>query len=212
MDVARPRLTFGAAPAKERRADRPVVMAVVVAVVIAITAYFTWETFVYVPPEANASTTLPGEFHPTQGNLHLQNGLRFNRYSTSPPTSGPHWVGGAVFLTPKGRVVDIPPAWGFYDEELPNEALVHAEEHGGVVVWFDVSAGCGTDCQQALTGLVSRFVDRGRHVILVPRHGLGNPVVLTAWTRLQRLDHVDLVAISAFVSAHDRRYNPEGVP
>jgi hypothetical protein len=212
MDLARPALTFGAASATERRTDRPFLVAAVVAGVVAITAYFTWESFVYMPPEMDASITLPGEFHPSQGNLHLQNGRSFSEYSTNPPTSGPHWVGGAAFLTAKGHVVGIPPAWGVYDEELPNEALVHAEEHGGVIVWFDAAAGCRTDCQQSLTDVVSRFVDRGRHVILVPRHNLGSPIVLTAWTRLQRLNHADMVAIAAFVTAHDRRYNPEGLP
>ena len=211
MVVVKPALTFGAAPKPERGSDRRFVVAIVVVAVIAVTAYFGWETFVYVPPEANASSTLPGEFHLSQGNSHLQNGRLFTQYSTDPPTSGPHWLGGSAFLTPKGRVVGIPPAWGVYDEELPNEALVHAEEHGGVIVWYDEAAGCQGDCQEALTGLVNRLISHGRHVILVPRHGLRSPVVLTAWTRLQRLSSADISAIAVFVNAHDRRYDPEGL-
>ena len=212
MDIARPGLTFGAEGAKKRRSvGRPLLAVLVVAGVMAVTAYFTWESFVYLPPEADASSALPGEFHPSQGNLHIQNGGAFKAYSTNPPTSGPHWLGGAAFLTPKGRVVNIPPAWGVYDEELPLQALVHAEEHGGVIVWYDEAAGCGADCQQSLSGLVIRLVERGRHVILVPYHGLANPVVITAWTRLQPLNSADIGAISQFVTAHDLRYNPEGL-
>ena len=64
MDSARPALTFGAAPSKERRTDRPWLVALLIAGVVAVTAYFGWESFVYVAPEADASSALPGEFHP----------------------------------------------------------------------------------------------------------------------------------------------------
>jgi hypothetical protein len=182
-----------------------------VVILIAVTAYFGWELFIYVPPENVSSSALPGEFHPSQGNLHLRNGQPFSAYSTDPPTSGPHWIGGAAFTTPKGRIVAIPPAWGVYDEELPKEALVHAMEHGGVIVWYNPAAGCDGDCQSSVTRLVTHYVAGGRHVILVPYHGLHTAVALTAWTRLERLDRVDVSAIDAFVAAHDRRYDPEGI-
>lgn len=173
--------------------------------------YFAWETFLYVPPEADTSVSVPGEYFPSQGNRHLANGERFTGYNTNPPTSGPHWIGGAVYQTPAGQLVSVPPAWGVYDEELPKESLVHAMEHGGVVVWYNDRAGCGPSCSSALRQLVLRYVGRGRHVILVPYHGMSAAVALTAWTRLELLSTADVRAIQAFVAAHDRRYDPEGL-
>ena len=222
MDIARPGLTARpaaapapapvAAPARvPSRARRRLLRTTLVMLLIAVTGYFGWELFLYVPPESVSSSALPGEFHPSQGNLHLRNGQPFSAYSTDPPTSGPHWIGGAAFTTPKGRIVAIPPAWGVYDEELPKEALVHAMEHGGVIVWYNSGSGCDAECQASLTRIVTRYLDAGRHVILVPYHGLHTALALTAWTRLERLDRVDISAIDAFVTTHDRRYDPEGI-
>lgn len=180
--------------------------------VLALGGYFAWETLFYVPPEKDASTGLPGEFIASQGNLHLANGARFLAYSSDPPTSGPHWIGaGAYYRTAGGLATTIPPQWGVYSEELPNEMLVHSMEHGGVIVWYNPRAGCDGRCVALLSASVTRYVARGQHVIMVPYAGLRTPVALTSWTRLERLDHPDAARLAAFVVAHDRRYDPEGL-
>ena len=45
-------------------------------------------------------------------------------YSTTPPTSGPHWPS--------------PADCGVYDEELPDELIVHNLEHGNVVISYNL--------------------------------------------------------------------------
>ncbi|MFQ5860294.1 MAG: DUF3105 domain-containing protein, partial [Dehalococcoidia bacterium] len=69
------------------------------------------------PPQTGA--TGPGERIPVLRAPHVPTGQTVETYNSVPPTSGPHW--------------DTPAPWGIYQEELPDEQVVHNVEHGGVV-------------------------------------------------------------------------------
>ncbi len=71
--------------------------------------------------------------------LHIPEGSSVN-YSTNPPTFGPHY-----------------PSWvtkGFYDEPRLDGNLVHSQEHGYIIIWYD--------CGRRVTGYPSTELRAGR--------------------------------------------------
>lgn len=115
-------------------------------------------------------------------------------YTVNPPAGGAH--------TPQ------PALPGFYHpgDKLPSDGeLVHAMEHGFIVLWYRPTLGA-TD-MQALATLSDRF---GRDLILVPRASLpsSTPVVATAWHHRMLCSAVDAEAIASFVQKY-RDQGPE---
>jgi Protein of unknown function (DUF3105). len=123
------------------------------------------------------------EIFPEEGRVHLAPGERA-AYRTDPPTSGPH--------SPES----VPP--GFYTTEQPPERLVHSLEHGLVVIYYDDP---GPEALQTLRAWARMFNGPWDGIVVVPRPGLGRAVILTAWTRMLRLESWDPEAAAAFVDA-----------
>lgn len=104
-------------------------------------------------------------------------------YKTDPPTSGAHY-----------------PAWtrpGFYKEPQPSGLLVHALEHGNVVIYYSL--------QNTPEDVVSRLEDYARTytgqwdgVIVTPREQ-AEPVVLTAWRNMVVQPAFDQKTADAFI-------------
>ena len=96
-------------------------------------------------------------------------------YSTYPPVSGKHY--------------STPPIWNNYTQLVDPRVAVHAEEHGGIVVWV------GPGVSAAERQKISDFYDESPNAVLVtpientavavtyPRHAApGSKIYLTAWT------------------------------
>jgi hypothetical protein len=96
-------------------------------------------------------------------------------YSTYPPTSGRHYY--------------IPPIWGNYTQAVDPRQAVHAEEHGGIVIWV------GPNVSDAERQKISDFYDESPNAMLVtsiantaiavtyPKHAPpDSKIYLTAWT------------------------------
>jgi hypothetical protein len=148
--------------------------------------------------------THPGEFVPEMSDRHHLEKITDPHvaYSTDPPTSGPH-------------IGDLKP-WGVYTETVANELLVHNLEDAGVVVNYR------PDLPEAdvahLKALVESYADKaltihnpassnsqsagGGYVIMVPYKGLSDPIVLTAWTRMQRFQAYDEAAMRHFIDMY----------
>ncbi len=194
----------------QRSRFRSVKLAIAIAVIIGLTGYWVWEATIYVPPEEDARTSLPGQFVPAQDSGKIPGGVTYSEYSTNPPTSGPYWENGTETL-PSGFVVTAPAQWGIYNQEIPVEVLVGNMHRGGVVIWYNDQAGCDIMCLQALDLLVKPMVQDQHRIVLVPYHEMEHPVAVTSWTRMLTLDHVDGESILQFIKAHEGRYNPEHV-
>ena len=108
---------------------------------------------------------------PTQGNVHVDGAVD---YGAEFPTSGAH--------------SPTPAAPGFHDRELNPEALVHALEHGNVVIYYDQPDEKTLTLLNRWTAGYQGALDG---VIAVRRAGLGARVVLTAWERRLELDILD---------------------
>ena len=165
-------------------------------VIVLITGFFVFQ--------ALNPANQPGEFVRDQGNHHVSSVDEPHvPYNSTPPTSGPH-MGG---LAP----------WGISEEPIPNEWQVHNLEDGGVIIQYDCPDESCPDLKAQLTALVSELQSdtsllspRGEvHIILAPYSGIraasasgGKPIALTAWTRIQYFEAVDVEALMRFIRAY----------
>lgn len=113
---------------------------------------------------------------------HLLPGAPEPRYATDPPTSGPHFAGGA----PQGA----------QDEPVARPAQVALLEQGGVMLQHDDVTPADLRRLRTLSE---------RQVVVAPNPGLTSPVVATAWRHRLACDGASgraLDALAAFVDAH----------
>ncbi len=168
-------------------------IAIAVAVVLAAaTAWSWWSTgaaerdFMKLAQSGRpALATVP--LHPDFGNAHLQPGQRANYHSRF-PLSGPH---ANIWTTP-----------GFYQSAQRPEEIVHALEHGNIVVYYD-SPGEAT--LRTLKDWAALYDGMWSGMVVTPMPGLGQAVVLTAWRRMLRLDVFDAAPAAAFIDAYRGR-------
>jgi len=120
---------------------------------------------------------------PDDGQGHLSPG-QSHEYSSEYPTSGTH--------------ATSPVAAGFYRKPQQPTQLVHALEHGNIVIYFGkVGPKQGTFILKE-TKNFNGFWDG---VIFIHTPKLGNKTVATAWRKRLDLDNFDLPSIAAFIDA-----------
>lgn len=135
---------------------------------------------------------------PDEGNAHIPAGQR-GTFQQDPPTSGGHWG------SPAGPV-----PWGIKDTTLPNEAVVHNLEHGGVLI---VYKGLTDEETTQLKDLARTLMRSGFPKIVVePYPQLTDArVALSAWDWQLKLPGFDDPQIVKFVRAHHSGADaPEG--
>ncbi len=141
----------------------------------------------------------PGEAVPSLGNDHVQSlETPHPPYNSKPPTSGPH-------LPQIAR-------WGIYGQPIPNELQVHNLEDGGVLIQYDCK-----NCEALIQKLEQIAKDyykqaeeekkkskfsRYAHIVVAPYPGIGAPIALTAWTRIDKFSEFDEARIRRFVEAY----------
>ncbi|MEX2377092.1 MAG: DUF3105 domain-containing protein [Dehalococcoidia bacterium] len=140
---------------------------------------------------------------PDDGALHILVGASHPPYSTTPATSGPHWFTEPVQGAPDGA----PVRWGFYDHVIPDEALVHNLEHGGIGLHYNCPQGCDELVEQ-LIELVPR--DPAQFVVS-PYPDMESRIAVTAWRRVLHLEEFDEDLIRRFIRAH-QDHAPESIP
>lgn len=130
----------------------------------------------------------------TQGRDHIAQGQPHAPYTTTPPTSGPHYVD--------------PAPWGIYTQPIADETQVHNLEHGGIMIQYWCPNGC-PDLVAQLTAVASRYKSK---VILAPySKPLPNRIALTAWQWIDTFDNFDEARITQFIAQH-KDHGPEYVP
>lgn len=104
------------------------------------------------------------------------------------PTSGPH-----------------SPTWvepGVYSEAQRRAAIVHALEHGNIVIYYDEP---GSAVMERLRAWASLYDGQWSGIVVVPAANLGESIVLTAWTKRLRLDPFEPAVAAAFIDAYRGR-------
>jgi hypothetical protein len=136
------------------------------------------------PPAATTTTVFtptcePVETFPDQGQRHLKDGAPFDRYNSTPGTSGPHW----------GTPADP----GYYGTRVPEPALVHNMEHGQVVVYYHA-------LKRKDLHRVQQYVLKAKGAVIGARApvGVDAPITLAAWTTLQTCDGFSEPLVDAF--------------
>lgn len=127
---------------------------------------------------------------PHEGATHVTEGQKVT-YRSNPPTSGDHWPD--------------PLRDGIYEEEKPDEAIVHSMEHGRA--WISYRPAISSEIKESLRAIAKREA----RVILTPRAANTTDIALAAWNRL---DTFDLNANGSFdenrVKDFIRRYRDKG--
>ena len=124
---------------------------------------------------------------PNLGRRHLATGESY-RYADAFPTSGPH-----------------APVWaktGFHSSAPPAILLVHALEHGNVIVYYDAP---GDEVIDTLKDWTALYGGQWDGMLAVPRPGLGPSVVLNAWVQELTLERFDPAVAAAFIDAYRGR-------
>ena len=116
-----------------------------------------------------------------EGTGHLSPGQSVH-YRGDPPTSGAH---DRNWIEP-----------GFYDAPQFRSRLVHALEHGNVVIYYDRPDPATRATLESWTGL---FRGQWSGLVVTPGAGLGKTIVLTAWRRTLRLKQFDAATAAAFI-------------
>jgi hypothetical protein len=129
--------------------------------------------------------------------LHIPGGTTSSvAYSTEPPTSGPH--------------VDDLPQFKVYTEPITKELAVHGLEDGAVIINYrpDLSK----DELDKLGAIATAYIGTpGKNrIIMYPYPNLSNPIVLTTWGRIDRLDILDEARIRRFIDAYVNIDHHEG--
>ena len=119
-------------------------------------------------------------------------------YGSNPPSSGPHYSVWANFQE--------------FTHPVDDGYLVHALEHGAVLLLYACAADDGGACAQTIAQLravrdavtTDPLCDPGIRVrvIIAPRSANDTAITAAAWGHTYRADCVDTPSLAAFVTAH----------
>ncbi len=131
--------------------------------------------------------------HTTSQQIHLIAGQTAD-YTVFPPYGEEH--------------SPIPQPCGAYEATPTFEMVVHAMEHGAVVIWYSPEHISDGEKQQ-LTEITARHFEDGDYVIQAPYGGLDAPIMLIAWGVRLPLEDVEERAIDQFFDEfHDEAPEP----
>jgi hypothetical protein len=136
---------------------------------------------------------------------HVEEGTDPGPYNSDPPTSGRHYA------------VSLPS--GFYEEndaaqlgEFPEGRLVHSLEHGYVIFWYNCERVGPDECDQLKQEIRQVMEDAGNlKVIGFPWSSIAEPVVMTSWGQMLRMERFDPAAAAEFIRTNrNRAPEPQG--
>ncbi len=146
-----------------------------------------------------------GQLVPTTSRDHIPEGTDPGPYSTNPPAEGHHFpvTFNPGFYTPD-QVTSMP--------KYPQGYLVHDLEHGYVVYWYNCQADPSIKCSD-LQNAIKQVIQENNtfKVIGFPWPSQQEPLVMTSWGRILRLNKIDLATMRTFYKANVNQ-GPEATP
>ncbi len=127
------------------------------------------------------------ESFPDRGRRHLGPGETMN-YGTPFPTSGDH--------------DPFPTNPGFYATVQPPTRLVHALEHGNIVIYYDRPPALDMATLREWSKFYGGTWDG---LVVAPSRGLGGSLVFTAWTKRLKMDKLNPAHGAAFIDEYRGR-------
>lgn len=183
--------TPGRRPLSRARIRRRLHLAAGVLLVLAVVGGLWWlsharqDDFLALADRGREGLAAQVVTEPSAGRGHVSARVR---YSHRFPTSGAHnptWV-----------------APGVYGERQRTERLVHALEHGNIVIYYDQPAA---EVMDRLRRWAALYDNQWSGIVVTPAAGLDEAIVLTAWTRRLRLGQFDPAVAAAFIDAYRGR-------
>ncbi len=182
---------------------------------------------------------LPGKAQVNEGQEHIELGASHAPYKTNPPTSGPHYVQQAnwgihkAFIPNEYQVHNLEHGGVIVHYRCPSQvptpglaspSAVPIVQHGEALaaeatISASVSArenlatpsgAVSGECLELEAKLAQAVSQYPSKVILMPNPTISTKVALTAWTRLDTFDEVDLDRAKRFIDAWRDR-GPEKV-
>ena len=175
-----------------RRQRDYVITAVIAAAIVIIAAAFWWTSssaekeFLALAAQGEAALS-DVRRDPSLGRTHLRLG-ETHSYNSRFPLSGAHHP--------------VPTEPGFYDFTQPPIQLVHALEHGHIVIYYDE---LGAEAVDTLRRWVDQYSGPWDGVVVTKMPRLGGRIELTAWTRRLGLQKFDAAIVAAFIDAYRGR-------
>ena len=163
--------------------------------VLALLGFFVWQG-VRPGSARGVEVQVPADY------THIEIGTPPGPYISDPPAGGRHYP--TTFKA------------GFYEEsdvaslsQYPEGYLVHNQEHGYVIFWYNCPAPGVSDCE-SLKADIRKVMDGfgGVKLIAFPWKSLDVPVIMTSWGRMERLEVFETTEASAFIRAN-RNHSPE---
>ena len=131
---------------------------------------------------------------------HIAPGSTFEgEYNSTPPTSGPHWDTGWA-------------GCGFFEEESPDEQVVHNMEHGQVIISYNLSDGAEIE---RLEEIARGLPGRRSWMIMRPYSKIDTgQIALTAWGWKDEFSISELTEerVRSFYDAHRNNSGVESIP
>lgn len=158
---------------------------------------------------SNQTAGQPGRGVVNQGTQHVGKGQEHTAYNSKPATSGPHW----------SISEEAPVPWGIYKDPIPDEAMVHNLEHGGIAIQYncrdcpDLAEKLAEFYRQYTSAPVNRLplYPQSTKIVIAPYYDMSTRIALTAWNRIDAFDTYDEDRITRFVDAW-RDKGPEKIP
>lgn len=142
---------------------------------------------------ATVSSEIPGtETFSIVGRDHINQGTPGSGYNSNPPSSGPHW------LSPSDN--------GYFENEFPDEQLLHNLEHGHI--WIAFKADIGDDVKTKIKEITEK---EDWKVVAAPRSKNDSKIALVAWGRVLKMEEPDYKKIEDFIRTYRNR-GPENTP
>lgn len=134
--------------------------------------------------------------------IHVPEGQDPGPYNSNPPSSGPHY--------------DAEYEAGFYDETSPEAQATYPEgyighnlEHGYVIYWYNCTLLSEDACSQLKDEIQSSMAENGgAKLIAFPRASIEEPVAMSSWGQILRMDAFDPDLAKQFVQSN-RNKAPE---
>ncbi len=121
------------------------------------------------------------------GRRHLSPGEDFTYFERF-PTSGPH--------------TQVWTKVGFYETPQAETTILHAAEHGNVIVYYD---HLSPDQRKIMRDWSSLYDGRWDGLVVTPSPGLGERIILVAWNNQLSLDRFEPTSVAAFIDAYRGR-------
>lgn len=188
----------GGSESKEKRSDKELaqqqsnifgslfVLGVIIVAALAVFFYLNRDE-----PLPELTTTLDLNTIPdnsqafaNQGNQHIPSDAPRDPYNSNPPTSGNH---NERWVTPLG----------VYNQQMPDDMLIHNLEHGQV--WLSYRDSGDSEAIALLTAIQRKYSDR---IVVSYRPENTSRIAAAAWTRLLTLEELDSDQIEAFIIRH----------